>query len=204
MATLDELEKDAARRKHSTAWPELVKKIAAAMSSVEQRDRQLLESDDNERAVAHRLAVYLEQELADDFWHVDCDFTRQGKERVHKDVASSALLTPSKEGGDRRLVRPDIIVHRRGPSGPNLLVIEVKPVKPARDRSIRQDIAKLGRFLTEAQLKYTYAVLVTYRFGDEAGFEEMRPVVVKTHIRTGAVITISVPLGSTLAEKSDG
>ena len=180
MSSLEDLDRDAARRAEETSWPALEKKIATAMEILERRDRELLSNDDNERAVAHRLAVYLEQQLADDFWHVDCEFTRQGTARDHKDVGSSLpLLPPSKKNGNRTLVRPDIIVHRRGPDGPNLLVIEVKPARPRGDLSLSKDFAKLAKFQTEPKLKYTYAVLVTYRFGDSAGFEPMRRVLVK-------------------------
>ncbi len=59
---------------------------------------------------------------------------------------------------------PDIVVHRRGPDGPNLLVVEVKI--SGDDDGIARDKVKLRRYLTENHLRYRYAALVTYQIGE--------------------------------------
>jgi hypothetical protein len=58
------------------------------------RDLELLEDGPSERAVAHRLAVYLEEQFAGR--DVDCDFNRQGEEkkRSTKRVTASVPLLP--------------------------------------------------------------------------------------------------------------
>jgi len=77
-------------------------------------DAALLGNDNSEWAIAHRLAVYLEQLLPG--WNIDCEFNRQGDENDPKAL----------ESGSR--VRPDIIVHHRGQveREHNLLAIELK------------------------------------------------------------------------------
>lgn len=86
-----------------------------AISKVLACDSELLERDASEWSIAHRLAVYLEQELPG--WHVDCEYNRQGQDR------DSVKRDPN--GGP---VRPDIVIHHRGgvEQEHNLLVIEIK------------------------------------------------------------------------------
>ena len=76
------------------------------------RDIELLAFRVHERTVAHRIAVYLENEFPN--WHVDCEYNRQGVGGDPKDAWI----------GQRRF--PDVIVHRRGLEN-NFLVIEAKP-----------------------------------------------------------------------------
>lgn len=139
-------------------WPEIEARLNRAISRVVDNDLRLLEYGPSERAVAHRLAVYLEHEFPE--WHTDCEYNRQGGGRDRKRVAIF-------DGGEESDVDPDVIVHRRGPHGPNLLAIEVKPAhQTVRDR------AKLRQYLTTH--RYQYAVLVTYTTGRDATFNTER------------------------------
>lgn len=74
----------------------------------------LFNIDSSEWSIAHRLAVYLENEFPE--WNVDCEYNRQG------------LDGDSKENSLGEKVRPDIVVHHRGCVEPkhNLLIIELK------------------------------------------------------------------------------
>jgi len=85
------------------------------------RDANLLSNDSSEWAIAHRLAVYLEQEIPG--WNVDCEYNRQGQ------------MNDPKKTPDEDIIRPDIILHhrRRIEIDHNLLIIEVKKNKTDAD-----------------------------------------------------------------------
>ncbi len=98
--------------------------IAHAIGEVFQHDSELFVDRANERAICHRLAVWIERLLVLNprmqECVVDVDYSRMGgparAKRVHLrgfDKAPSRVL-------------PDIILHRRGGNDLNLLVIEVK------------------------------------------------------------------------------
>jgi len=96
--------------KHS----ELEAHVMRAIDALYARDSELFTLDASEWSIAHRLAVYLEQEISG--WNVDCEYNRQGPGRDPK-----AMPNEDK-------VRPDIILHHRGyvEDRHNLLVVEVK------------------------------------------------------------------------------
>jgi hypothetical protein len=83
-------------------------KVHVAIGLLLSNDAVLLEDEDHEISIAHRLALYLQQEFAD--WNVDCDYNRFHNE--------PKLLNGA-------LIRPDIIVHHRRIDD-NLLVVETK------------------------------------------------------------------------------
>jgi len=164
-------EEEFAKQASASEWPRVEASLNRAMAQVIARDFELLEDGRSERAVAHRLAVYLEGEFP--AWHVDCEFNRQGDgrasdgQRDRKQVSSEPpLLEESKEGSGVAEVDPDIIVHRRR-KRLNLLAIEVKAVTSA---GIKRDRVKLRKYLSEPELNYTFAALVLYRIGANFGF----------------------------------
>jgi hypothetical protein len=116
----------------------IVARIEAALRRLGEKDRYLLNLEGSECAIAHRLAVYIELFLPK--WHVDCEFSREGEER--KQITLNNQL---------QFVRPDIIVHRRGPRGPNLLAIELKRSNDF-DHWTR-DVDKLERYRVEKGYK---------------------------------------------------
>jgi hypothetical protein len=93
---------------------ELEARVQRAIATLYARDSDLLDDDASEWTIAHRLAVYLEQEIPG--WHVDCEYNRQGSGRYPKRMSN------------KDLVRPDIILHCRDKveTAHNLLVVEVK------------------------------------------------------------------------------
>lgn len=140
-------------------WEEIEARLTRAMSRVMDNDRVLLEHGPSERAVAHRLAVYLEDEFP--CWHTDCEYNRQGGGPDRKQVP----LPTGQANAD-----PDIVVHRRGPDGPNLLALEVKP--HGKDKN--HDRQKLRSY--RATHGYVFAVLVVYQTGDDPGFTELERI----------------------------
>jgi hypothetical protein len=127
------------------------------MERVLDHDFRLLRHGPSERAVAHRLAVYLEQEFPG--WDIDCEYNRQGDEGERKKI--NVAGHPKGREAD-----PDIIVHRRGPQGPNLLAIEVKPTD-ATEAEKKYDKTKLERYILDH--KYAHAAFITYSTGESAG-----------------------------------
>jgi hypothetical protein len=167
---LEEFKKEMERLANIDAWPVIKGRILRALDRVLEHDHELLEDGRSERAVAHRLAVYLEQEFPG--WHADCEFNRQGDDRGPKRVSSEPLLPESHKGTNLADVNPDIIIHRRR-TGSNLLAIEVKP---SSSKELDRDRAKLRKYLSEQHLKYEYAVLVIYHIGDGAHFEPLERI----------------------------
>jgi hypothetical protein len=127
----------------------------------------------HERTLTHRLAIYIElvlmrsSRVASDGrpWSVDCEYNRDGpddpKELMVLATKLAVGLTVEEliRCDDARTVFPDIIVHRRGKDGPNLLVIEVKRRGAALD-DVNLDKAKLHRY-ANSPLNYRHAFLVT-------------------------------------------
>lgn len=94
--------------------PELEVRVMRAVDMMYARESVQFIKEASEWAIAHRLAVYLEQEFPS--WNVDCEYNRQG----------FGNNTKANTSGDK--VRPDISLHHRGLLKPrhNLLAIEVK------------------------------------------------------------------------------
>lgn len=153
--------------------------VARALERLRHEDDDLPD-DVNERSWSHRLAMHMEQEVrrldprllasgvARGDLSVDCEYNRRGEEpkRLH-DLA----LCVKGEGGeidpvadmDARTVYPDIIVHRRGTLGPNLIAIEVKRANAPRG-AIDWDMEKLAVYKSE--LGYLHAFLVVFGKGE--------------------------------------
>jgi hypothetical protein len=101
-----------------------------AINALFARDAKLIELGASEWAIAHRLAVYLEQEIPG--WNVDCEYNVQGQEG---DVKTNAQTVGSTER-----TRPDIILHHRGLTSlnHNLLLVELKLNEIADDQKVME------------------------------------------------------------------
>ncbi len=102
-------------------------------------DYYLIKHQHWEGTISHRLAVYVEQGFAG--WHVDCEFNKDGE-------------GPKLARESRKSKRPDIIVHKRGKKGPNLLAIELKK----EPHTGEYDRKKARHYIKE--LGYTWAVCI--------------------------------------------
>ena len=73
---------------------------------------------------------------------------------------------PLIRGLDVKNTKPDLLVHRPGDMGGNLIVIEVKPIT-AKKLGIRKDLRTLTAFLRRGQ--YHHAIYLIY--GDDTGVQ---------------------------------
>jgi hypothetical protein len=97
-------------------------RVEAAIARFLAQDRYLLEHDLREECISARLALHLQAAFGDHV--VDVEYNRWGDlvKRLH--LPEECAKKRDRDG--RALVLPDIIVHKRGNDGPNLLVIEMK------------------------------------------------------------------------------
>ena len=148
--------------------------LIEAMEQVQKEDAHLLIHDISERAIAHRLAMYLTPKFAD--FDVDCEYNgdvdaESGRKYIYvlKQRAEELGLVKDKEQDQElvyRCVYPDIIVHKRGRNGPenNLLIVEVK--KSSSKQNGNWDAEKLSRFTsTEYDNHFAYHFRAFVCFG---------------------------------------
>ncbi|MFP4029522.1 MAG: hypothetical protein ACLFWL_17190 [Candidatus Brocadiia bacterium] len=123
-------------------FEEVKQLVREAIEEFWARDPELFTWDTAEWSMAHRLAVYLEQQFPD-CWDVDCEYNRQGKDGT------------SKPNSDGQNIRPDIILHKRGKTQPedNLLVVELKKEESG-DAEKAKDYTKPPHGAREYQYKY--------------------------------------------------
>jgi hypothetical protein len=132
----------------------------AAVGSLLDWDTYLLKVDANERSISHRLAIYLEREFPD--FDVDCEYNRDG---IEPKQLPRPVLRPDSEDTDAKTVFPDIIVHRRGTNGNNLLVVEIKKTSNGDGRE--HDRRKLRGY--KSILGYRYALFLELTVGSRPG-----------------------------------
>jgi len=131
------------------------RKLDRCLTTLLERDGELLELDVNERSLTHKLAEYLQCEFFD--WNVDCEYNRRFS--LPKKLEGHPFQTGNAPTDDTsgRTVYPDIVVHRRGKTE-NHLVIEVKKRSNPEDLNI--DRWKLEGF--RDQMGYRNAVLIVF------------------------------------------
>lgn len=110
--------------------PELKIRVEKAINTLYSRDSKLFKYMVAEWAIAHRLAVYLEQEIPG--WNVDCEYNKQGENSDAKTNVQTDRATER--------TRPDIILHHRGEFLPehNLLLVELKIDEIADDQKVKE------------------------------------------------------------------
>jgi hypothetical protein len=133
--------------------PEEVKKrLLAPLDELSKRDSVLFTNDLSERCIAFRLAMYLQHLFPDH--SVDAEYNRKGRDPKTLNLPPQCANYLNNDGSP--LVVPDIIVHRRGVEGPNILVVEVKKTTNRNPRDC--DHARIHAF--REQLAYGSAALV--------------------------------------------
>ena len=115
-------------------------------------DRHLLENDLSERCIAARLAMYLQQVFPEH--SVDVEYNRDGADPKMLNIPEGCANYHDRRG--RAFVVPDVIVHRRGRNGPNLLVLELK--KTSNPDGAGCDRMRVRAF--RAQLGYSFGALI--------------------------------------------
>lgn len=132
--------------------PDVAGRFIAAVASVLERDAHLLEVSCNERAISHRLGLYMAELFPE--WDVDCEYNRDGERPKEIRIGSG----DDGENGSR--VLPDVIVHRRDSSN-NHVVVEVK--KDSNPEGNVRDVEKLRDYCDV--LKYRHGVFVCFSVG---------------------------------------
>ncbi len=135
--------------------------VKEAVDELISKDHYLLINEANERAISHRLAVYLEKNYTDR--NIDCEYNRDlGKS---KELPPELLLEAALDYEHKKRVVPDIIIHERGNQDRNLLVIEIKTTSNITKMGYSFDKKKLKAF--KSCLGYTYAVFIKFNTGSE-------------------------------------
>lgn len=149
-----------------------LRKLDLALCKLAEKDSYLFFNNVNERTLCARLAIYLEEEFANEKenleYNVDCEYNKDfnAKPGFVKRLDSNKLreLSGRKVDSDDSngvTVYPDIIIHKRG-KNENLLVLEVKKSTNRDNRVI--DIEKLKAYKEE--LGYTYARFIEFGTGE--------------------------------------
>ena len=127
-------------------------RLRAALERLLQQDAYLFANNLQERCIAARLAMYLQHEFPKH--RVDVEYNRDGATPKRLGLPDECANDEDENGGS--LVVPDVIVHRRGPKGPNILVLEVKKTTNPVPRHC--DSARIHAFC--AQYGYEFAALI--------------------------------------------
>ena len=119
-----------------------------AVSSLFHQHIALMNVAASERSICHKIAESLQDRYLSDYWSVDCEYNRIGKEPKRMTRGN---------GEDLSLVLPDIIIHNRG-SNDNLAVIEVKK-DTASIEQIADDVNKLHAYRKDLNYRYAFMVI---------------------------------------------
>ena len=125
-----------------------------AIDILQDRDRKLFSVKASEWAIAHRLAIYLEQEIPG--WDVDCEYNKQGQGDV-LDTKVSAINA-------KRNSRPDIILHHRGEIElkHNLLVVELKKEGKNSDLKKTRGYTRKPRLNSRRKYQYQFGLALSF------------------------------------------
>lgn len=107
---------------------EIKQVIENALSILYRTEKEIINDKTHEQTISARLMHHLQHLLPK--WNVDVEFNRQSENRESK----------TDESGTNR--KPDIVIHKRGPNGPNLAVILVKCEWNTEPRVNDQEIAQ--------------------------------------------------------------
>ncbi|WP_240416461.1 hypothetical protein [Paenibacillus periandrae] len=148
-----------------------------AISKLFQEDIYLLVNDLNERTIAHKLATYLQEEFP--YLNVDCEYNKNideeksskniyqvkaEAEKLGKTVKKEILINDIEYA--KFSIYPDIVVHRRGGSESNFLIIEIKKSTNPTDRVF--DYTKLECYTDKSdhnKLHYTFGLFIEFETG---------------------------------------
>ena len=130
------------------------RRLTLAIDRLLALDEHLFAQRASERAIAHRLAIHLDNQFPG--WDVDCEYNRYGDALKILPLSEACRHLLRRTGA----VSPDIIIHTRGREGPNLLAIEIKK---AGQRGRSCDMEKLAGYIREYQ--YEFGLFLSFRVG---------------------------------------
>jgi hypothetical protein len=151
---------------------DILNKIDLALIKLQENDHYIIKNRGNERSITHRLAVYIEELFPN--YHVDCEYNLNCESKTNKKEIAlfDEEIKKYKPKKKRKIkdeleervnvsVFPDIIVHRRGKSKNNLLIIEIK--KSDSHISCEYDYLKLQKYTDKNNrigLHYQFGVFI--------------------------------------------
>lgn len=169
------------RKVNFMEFEEIKLKLINCVELVMKEDDYLLRHDISERAISHRLAMYLASKFKD--FDVDCEYNGdidadKGRKYIYilnaraKELGLQKIKGGNDEGTNRS-VYPDIIVHKRGKNGSenNLLIIEMK--KSSNQVNGEWDAEKLSKFTSsedENRFDYRLGAFVKFDVGKQIGY----------------------------------
>lgn len=106
------------------------KNVNDACTELYAEQKALIDEEANERDIVSFLAPKLRVKFPG--WDIDTDYNREGEYREHERRDTKTDL-------NKNPLLPDIIVHKRGPDGPNLVAVEVKGYWNKEKRSEDED-----------------------------------------------------------------
>lgn len=110
--------------------------LQTALDILYRTEPELIAEHAHEQAISARLMLHLQHLYPD--WNVDVEYNREGENR------------DPKTDENRHKRKPDIIIHKRGPAGPNLAIILVKCKWNTQKRELDRDV------LASLKRKHTY------------------------------------------------
>jgi len=133
-------------------FQEVERRVSEALRAFQTEDLYLLEHNLSERCIASRMAHHLQRYFPE--YSVDVEYNRSGDSPKRLGLPDGCANSVDDNGC--ALVVPDIIVHRRGPNGRNLLGIEVKKAGDPRGTDCDRNRIQALR----ATLKYCYGAIL--------------------------------------------
>ena len=158
--------------------PEFIfSKILKALKKLFNKDFYLFEKKVAERTISHKFAGYLQEEFGTDLF-TDCEYNRHFDHpkrlyEIKKHVASQrANKTLSNHEEDYGIcVSPDIIVHKRGDDGNNVLVLELKRNDNCFISDEKYDLLKIETYIKE--FGYQYGAFINFKMGENFGIQKV-------------------------------
>src|SRR2546428_1617778 len=134
---------------------DFLRKIDGAIEKVYKKDADLIDLNANERAIAHRLAVYLEGVIPGT--NVDCEYNRYGAVRTPKALPG---IESCKEKKEKDWIIPDILIHvRKSEDRDNFAAFEIKCLSKLDNCDARKLAGLTSR---DGRFKYDFGVGVEF------------------------------------------
>lgn len=131
-------------------------RVKRALTAFFMGDQALLVRNASERTIAARLTLYLVPFFKS--YDVDPEYNRHGLDPKAVELPNNC------RGGGKKLIVPDIIVHKRGNDDGNLLVIEMKKQNNPESRDC--DRAKI--LAMKRELFYQHGLIIDLPIGPAA------------------------------------
>ncbi len=117
--------------------------IRIACDNIYLYDKYLIEMETHEQNIVAHILCYIKPQLDASQWNVDVEYNRENYTDTKRDLRGNSL-------------KPDLIIHQRGPNGINLAAIETKGHWNTEPRS--EDTDSLRRLQEKHNYKFLYRI----------------------------------------------